>query len=76
MNALALITCENTTALAHRMLSHRQNEGKPNMIERRSDALFVQDDTADEDHEHHDRKHDEGTIHGYSFRSVIEHSMK
>ena len=38
------------------------------MIERRL-ALFVHDDAADEDYEHHNGKHQEGTIHGYSFRS-------
>lgn len=38
------------------------------MVERYLDALLVHDDAADEDHEHHDRKHYEGTIHGYSFR--------
>ncbi len=38
------------------------------MIERRL-ALFVHDDAADEDYEHHNGKHQKGTIHGYSFRS-------
>ena len=43
-------------------------------------AFLVHDDAADEDHQHHTRKDQEGTIHGYSFRSdpsrneVVAHS--
>ena len=50
------------------------------MRERCLGALLVQDDAADEDDKHHDRKHNEGTIHGYSFRpdlsrnEVVHHS--
>lgn len=50
------------------------------MVERCLGAFLVHDDAADEDYEHHNRKHQEGTIHSYSFRpnpsrnKVVDHS--